>query len=125
MREATELADAGAEFSPRSYRVADNEFERRRQTRRSAQLAERKLDALLVSFGPNLRYLTGFTGSNGNLLVLPGRSHPVHRPALPDSGRAGSTRAGCHYLPTGRWRRTCWRPSPSWGCGASATNRRG
>jgi Xaa-Pro aminopeptidase len=50
--------------------VADNEFERRRQTV-AAQLAERKLDGFLVSFSPNLRYLTGFTGSNGTLLLLP------------------------------------------------------
>ena len=37
-------------------------------------LAERKLDGLLVAFSPNLRYLTGFTGSNGSLLVLGGKS---------------------------------------------------
>ena len=37
-------------------------------------LAVRKLDALLVAFSPNLRYLSGFTGSNGNLLLLPDRS---------------------------------------------------
>src|ERR1019366_1795140 len=46
-------------------------------TRRHAvvsSLAARKLDALLVSFGPNLRYLSGFTGSNALLLVLPGQS---------------------------------------------------
>jgi Xaa-Pro aminopeptidase len=42
-----------------------------RRQRLSAELTERKLDALVVSFGPNLRYLTGFTGSNGLLLVLP------------------------------------------------------
>ncbi|MBZ5576087.1 MAG: Xaa-Pro peptidase family protein [Acidobacteriia bacterium] len=53
--------------------MAANEFERRRQTV-AAGLAERKLDALLVAFSPNLRYLTGFTGSNGNLLVLPDRA---------------------------------------------------
>jgi Xaa-Pro aminopeptidase len=35
----------------------------------AAGLAERKLDAFLAAFSPNLRYLTGFTGSNGNLLV--------------------------------------------------------
>lgn len=34
-------------------------------------LAARKLDALLVSFGANLRYLSGFTGSNGMLLLTP------------------------------------------------------
>jgi Xaa-Pro aminopeptidase len=53
--------------------VADNEFEARVRTV-SAGLKERKLDAMLVSFGPNLRYLSGFTGSNGNLLVLPGKA---------------------------------------------------
>src|SRR6201987_5716973 len=37
-------------------------------------LADRKVDALLVSAGPNVRYLTGFTGDNANLLVLPGRA---------------------------------------------------
>jgi Xaa-Pro aminopeptidase len=37
-------------------------------------LARRKLDAMLVSAGPNVRYLTGFTGDNAALLVLPGRS---------------------------------------------------
>lgn len=40
----------------------------------SSGLSERKLDSLLVSFGPNLRYLSGFTGSNGNLLVLPDKA---------------------------------------------------
>lgn len=50
--------------------ASGNEFEWRRETI-SAGLAERKLDAMLVSFSANLRYLTGFTGSNGNLLVLP------------------------------------------------------
>src|SRR6476661_3710567 len=37
----------------------------------SSGLAERKLDALLVSGAPNVRYLTGFTGDNGNVLVTP------------------------------------------------------
>jgi Xaa-Pro aminopeptidase len=40
----------------------------------AAGLAGRKLDALLVAFSPNLRYLTGFTGSNGNLLLTPERA---------------------------------------------------
>src|SRR5579859_4421088 len=53
--------------------MLDNEFEQRRQAV-SGGLAPRKLDALLVSFGPNLRYLSGFTGSNGNLLVLPDKA---------------------------------------------------
>jgi len=53
--------------------VANNEFEQRRQTV-AAGLAGHKLDGLLVSFGPNLRYLSGFTGSNALLLVTPVRS---------------------------------------------------
>ncbi len=53
--------------------MASSEFEQRRRTV-SSGLAARKLDALLVSFSPNLRYLSGFTGSSGALLVLPGKS---------------------------------------------------
>jgi Xaa-Pro aminopeptidase len=45
-----------------------DEHARRRDTV-AAGLADRKLDALLVAFSANLRYLTGFTGSNGSLLV--------------------------------------------------------
>jgi Xaa-Pro aminopeptidase len=37
----------------------------------SAGLSTRKLDAMFVSSPANVRYLTGFTGSNGLLLVLP------------------------------------------------------
>lgn len=53
--------------------MVSDEFEARRRLV-SAGLAPRKLDALVVSFGPNLRYLSGFTGSNGNLLVLPDKA---------------------------------------------------
>lgn len=49
--------------------MSNNEFETRREAT-STGLPGRKLDAFLVSFGPNLRYLTGFTGSNGLLLLL-------------------------------------------------------
>lgn len=35
---------------------------------------ELKIDALLVSALPNIRYLTGFTGSNAMLLATPGRN---------------------------------------------------
>ncbi len=48
----------------------NNEFARRRQIV-AAELAGRKLDALLVSSAANIRYLTGFTGSSGALLILP------------------------------------------------------
>jgi len=44
------------------------EFEQRRRTL-AGQLASQKADALLVSFLPNVRYLTGYTGSNGLLLL--------------------------------------------------------
>jgi len=50
--------------------VADNEFEARRASV-AEELVARKLDALAVGGGPNLRYLTGFTGSNGLLLLTP------------------------------------------------------
>jgi Xaa-Pro aminopeptidase len=45
-----------------------DEFEQRRQALASG-LAQHKADALLVSFLPNVRYLTGYTGSNGMLLL--------------------------------------------------------
>ena len=45
-----------------------DEFEQRRQALASG-LAEHKVDALLVTFLPNVRYLTGYTGSNGMLLL--------------------------------------------------------
>ena len=53
--------------------MANNEFDERRQTVASG-LAEHKLDGLLVSWGPNLRYLSGFTGSNALLLLTAGKS---------------------------------------------------
>jgi Xaa-Pro aminopeptidase len=53
--------------------MENSEFESRRKAVQTG-LAARKLDALLVSFSPNLRYLSGFTGSNGALLILPGKS---------------------------------------------------
>jgi Xaa-Pro aminopeptidase len=53
--------------------MVNDDYEARRQAV-TAGLRERKLDAMLVSFSPNLRYLSGFTGSNGALLMLPGKS---------------------------------------------------
>ncbi len=44
------------------------EFEKRRIAL-AARFSEQKMDALLVTHGPNVRYLTGFTGSNGLLLI--------------------------------------------------------
>jgi Xaa-Pro aminopeptidase len=37
--------------------------------RTQAAMEQRRLDALLVSYFPNIRYLCGFTGSAGVLLV--------------------------------------------------------
>jgi Xaa-Pro aminopeptidase len=45
-----------------------NDFDRRRHALAS-QIAP-KADAMLVSFLPNVRYLTGYTGSNGQLLLM-------------------------------------------------------
>jgi Xaa-Pro aminopeptidase len=51
--------------------VPDSEFESR-TARLAESLKEHALDGLLVTGLPNLRYLCGFTGDNGILLVLPG-----------------------------------------------------
>ena len=48
-----------------------------------AALAERELDGLLVTTLVNVRYLTGFTGSNGALLV-PTSGEPVFVSARSD-----------------------------------------
>lgn len=48
--------------------MENNSFAQRRRAVAEG-LAERRLDVLLVSLSPNLRYLSGFTGSNGALLV--------------------------------------------------------
>jgi len=53
--------------------VANDEFGARRRTL-AGTLPARKLDAILISFGPNLRYLSGFTGSNALLLLMPTRA---------------------------------------------------
>ena len=45
-----------------------------RVTQLAAQLPERELDALLISAPENRRYLSGFTGSAGYLLITPERS---------------------------------------------------
>jgi Xaa-Pro aminopeptidase len=48
---------------------------RRRQLR--DELADQDLDALLVTHLPNVRYLSGFTGSAGILLIGPGTRKPI------------------------------------------------
>jgi len=59
--------------------VAETEFDQRR-TAAAARLGERKLDALLVSGAPNVRYLTGFTGDNGSLLLSRGQATLITDP---------------------------------------------
>jgi len=70
--------------------VANNEFEQRRENV-SSGLAGHKLDGLLVSFGPNLRYLSGFTGSNGLLLMTPGKAILFTDPRYTIQARQEST----------------------------------
>jgi Xaa-Pro aminopeptidase len=48
--------------------IPSNEFQARRRAL-ADRLAQQKADAILVSFLPNVRYLTGYTGSNGMLLL--------------------------------------------------------
>lgn len=52
---------------PRADRAADRRLSALRE-----RVADAELDGLLVSHAPNLRYLTGFGGSAGLLLVRPG-----------------------------------------------------
>lgn len=42
-----------------------------RRSRLASKLGPLKIDALIVSAPPNIRYLTGFTGSNGLVLLAP------------------------------------------------------
>src|ERR1700742_1720293 len=49
----------------------------RRQRQLRDELADRGLDALLVTHLPNVRYLCGFTGSAGILLIGPGARKPI------------------------------------------------
>lgn len=46
---------------------------RARQEQLAEKLRQKKLDALLVTYRANLRYLCGFTGSAGVLVMTPGR----------------------------------------------------
>ena len=61
----------------------------------AAGLAQRKLDAMLISVGPNIRYLTGFTGDNAALLVLPGRSILFTDPRFEIQAAQETASAGC------------------------------
>lgn len=45
---------------------------KRRRAALAASFAAQRIDALLITHAPNVRYLTGFTGSNAALLLGPG-----------------------------------------------------
>ena len=51
----------------------NNEFDRRRRLI-GAGLENRELDAMLVTSPASVRYLTGFTGSSGAVMVQPGEA---------------------------------------------------
>ena len=53
----------------------------------AARLPELKADALLVSSSANVRYLSGYTGSNGLLLLLPSETHFFTDPRYEISAR--------------------------------------
>ena len=64
--------------------MAASEFAARRNLL-AYNLVEHDLDALVVSFGPNVRYLTGYTGSNGLVARMtrnPGDAGEESLPAL-------------------------------------------
>ena len=54
--------------------VAGNPSEKRRLEQLNTQLADSRVDAMLVTSMPNIRYLTGFTGSTAILLVSASRT---------------------------------------------------
>ena len=70
------------------------------------------VDGLLVTTPANIRWLTGFTGSAGLLLVTAGRGPADHRRPLPDPvGRAaGRGRGGRPWSRHRRGRRSSARP---------------
>ena len=51
-----------------------------RQTALRRRISELGLDAMLVGYSPNIRYLTGFTGSAGQLVIHPDRTILVTDP---------------------------------------------
>jgi len=53
----------------------------------AARLPELKADALLVSSSANIRYLSGYTGSNGLILLLPSETHFFTDPRYEISAR--------------------------------------
>src|SRR5688572_14018243 len=50
------------------------DYHARRRENASRLLAEESLDALLVTFPPNVTYLTGFTGDTSAVVLTPSRA---------------------------------------------------
>src|SRR5207244_13181575 len=59
-----------AHFCSRRNCFVSDKAREARQNKLRQKMIDGKVDVLVVSFGPNVRYLSGFTGSNGVLLVL-------------------------------------------------------
>ena len=115
---------------PRGARAAQGgagQHERAAPTARSPRaVAERELDALLVTDLVNLRWLTGFTGTNGAGARRGRRLRPLrHRLPLRRAGRAAGRR-GVRRARSAR--RTCSttrspRAGPRARCGSASTTR--
>ena len=83
--------------------MSDPVYQARRQAV-AAGLARHRLDALLVVLSPNLRYLSGFTGSNANLLLSaqhailftdPRYQIQAHQECTRGQGGAGARGSAC------------------------------
>ena len=84
------------------------------------RLEERELDCLLVTNLVNVRYLTGFTGTNGACVVTPRRAPLPHRLPLRRAGRGAGARASSAC----RRAATCSATWPSGCAGAPASTTR-
>ncbi|MCC7175013.1 MAG: aminopeptidase P family protein [Bryobacterales bacterium] len=90
--------------------MTEREYARRRAAAREA-LTARRLDGLLVSSPANLRYLSGFTGSNALLVLLADRAvlFTDRRYTLQASGQTGCTvrtASGSLFDAASKWLRT-------------------
>ncbi len=72
-----------------------------RQKKLREHLATTRFDALLISHLPNIRYLCGFTGSAGFLLVEESGSRLFHGRPLRHAGACGGEGRESGYRPEG------------------------
>ena len=66
-----------------------------RQAAAASRLGRESLDAALITTRANVRYLSGFTGTNGWLLLAPSAERLVHRSALRGAGATRGRRRRC------------------------------